>query len=1232
MPDKLLDRLLRETNLSLEQYKAKRIALDADPRPPQPGDVYQLPIPSEIDIEWVVAEASNDRLFLLPADGNSLAGNRDLTTQHAVTPGSFVVRCGFGIWAPTAMFKSRFRTEVLPPADREALRQHLLRVRDGTVGRTEAADEIEADPEYDDWLVEVDRAIRALEATVNAGEISDSTLQDPQAPPSESTAARASPRRTPDPWGRDTGIIGVPKRLIEVDLPIARISAHDWREKSIRRDHISNLHIWWARRPLGACRAVICAALWPDPADPHCPQSFRDEAARHLVAFARQVNSARITQEKETLHKTASRESLARWEVFAKNHPPLDPDNLDHQNILRFALLDFIADFANWDNSTVPAYLDTSRALTQAAHEALGGEPGTRPLVADPFAGGGSIPLEALRVGADAFASDLNPVAVLLNKVLLEYIPKYGQRLADEVRKWGQWIKEQAEKELAEFYPKDPDGATPIAYLWARTIHCDNPNCGAEVPLIRSLWLARKSNKSAAMKILPNPTAKRVDFEILDDAKMQDVTEGTVKRGSATCPCCSYITPVKSVREQLKKRRGGAADARLYCVVTMNPKGQGRSYRLPTDRDRYIVAMAATELEKRKKSHTGPLSLVPDEPLDLRGIRHTGAMIYGINSWGDLFTPRQLLALTTLNRFVVEVGKNLAGEKPDGLAEAVQTCLGAAVDRQADFQSSLVTWTAGGEFLGHTFTRKAIPFVWDFAEGNPWADAYGHWDGAVNRVASVPTACRGLAQAGHVEIASAAAHPLPNASIHALVTDPPHYDAVPYAYLSDFFYVWMRRSIGNIHPVLLKGEQVPKDTEIVVDRTHELSNSTHDIAFYERELTKAFSEGRRILRPDGVAVIVIASKTTASWETILQAVVDAEWTITGSWPIDTEREAQALAQGQARLAWSLHFVCRPRTTNEVGDWRDVLLELPQRIHEWMPRLVGEGVVGAHAIYACLGPALEIFSRYGRVDRATGESVTLKEYLEHVWASVSKEALSTIFRDADPSGLEPDARLTAMWLWMLGNAKGKEGRANRVIAKPNEPNNFIVGEDESEEVDDEDKRANGKTEKSNGSGFFMEFDAARKIAQGVGINLEESRSIAEVKGKTARLLPVRERTEHLFGKDKKTDTKPGKRNQMQQSLFELLEEAERDVAESIIEMKGSPLGTTILDRLHQAMILFGAQQGEWLNRFLMEDGVAKDPRFWKLAQALATLYPRGTDEHRWVDGVLAKKKGLRLEQQ
>ena len=301
-------------------------------------------------------------------------------------------------------------------------------------------------------------------------------------------------------------------------------------------------------------------------------------------------------------------ESFPRF-LQAKQFPKL----LDDNHRLRQALLDFIADFANWDNSTVQAYLETSRTLTQAAHESLGGVPGTRPLVVDPFAGGGSIPLEALRVGADAFASDLNPIPVLLNKVALEYIPKYGQRLADEVRKWGSWINGEAEKELAEFYPNDPDGSTLIAYLWARTIQCEGPSCGAEVPLIQSLWLAKKANRSVALQLVRSAQGKRVDFNIIvkqgdtwadqanSNTKVENpILDGTVKRGSATCSCCGYTTPVASVRRQLGTRRGGSNDGRLLCGVTQSSNETGVTYRLPLPVDLRAFENAKRRLEAKK--------------------------------------------------------------------------------------------------------------------------------------------------------------------------------------------------------------------------------------------------------------------------------------------------------------------------------------------------------------------------------------------------------------------------------------------------------------------------------------------------------------------------------------------------------------------------------------------------------------------------------------------------------
>lgn len=741
----------------------------------------------------------------------------------------------------------------------------------------------------------------------------------------------------------------LPKRLIEVDLPIKRISEHARREKNIRHGHISTLHIWWARRPLAACRAVLCAALWPDPADPLCPDSFRQTARQWMTKWS------------SVYLKSLGRESYERFIGFQN-----DPAKLDDNEQLRYALLDFIADFANWDNSTVEEYLETSRTLTQSAHNALSGTSGSRPLVVDPFAGGGSIPLEALRVGADVFASDLNPVAVLLNKVVLEYIPRYGKRLAGQVREWGDWINNQAETELAEFYPNDSDGGTPISYLWARTIQCEGPNCGAEVPLIRSLWLAKKSNRTVALQLVPNLKAKRVDFRILtmsngtwsdQDNAREKVNnpsfEGTVKRGSATCLCCGYTTPVSKVREQLKKRRGGTDDARLMCVLVLSRDGGTRAFRLPTQQDVAAEAKAKTQLERLEREHKEPLSFVPDEQISLNEIRRINVPIYGMMRWGELFSPRQRLALAVLTRLVGEVGDRVSARDGDDFARALQAGLGCVLSKVLDRNTALARWEPNVQCSQQVFGRQAIAMVWDFGEASLLVDCAGSWpsllkvwlDGLVNITDALAGSLVG--NSATIETANAAAHPLPDDSADAVVTDPPYYDAVPYAHLSDFFYVWQRRHLAKVFPNLFSTVVAPKDAEIVVDRPHVLSTSTHDIAFYERQLTLAFADGRRVVRPNGLGIIVFASKTTASWEAILNAIVEGGWVITGSWPIDTEMETRMNARGTATLASSVHIVVRPRQKESigihgVGDWRDVLQELPRRIHAWMPRLAQEG--------------------------------------------------------------------------------------------------------------------------------------------------------------------------------------------------------------------------------------------------------------------------------------------------
>ena len=471
------------------------------------------------------------------------------------------------------------------------------------------------------------------------------------------------------------------KRLAEVDFPIAVVSKHAAREKSIRHGHPSTLHLWWARRPLASSRAVLLALLLPDPCDACCPETFKRQAQEILSAV---------------------------------RQPPESDEEL------RKALLWFIGAFANWDMAAHPTYLQVGRSLVQAAY----GE--EAPLVVDPFAGGGSIPLEALRLGCEAFASDLNPVACLILKVMLEDIPRYGPKLADELRRVGGEIKAAAEKELADHYPPDPDGATPIAYLWARTVRCEAPNCGAEIPLMRSFWLCKKARRKRALRARRRRgegESPWVEFEIFEPGAGTDVRAGTVARAKAACVCCGSALPPQRVRAQLAAQRGGAdvvfdevgrrtGGAFLLAVVTIKPGEKGRHYRLPTDRDyeavrraQERVARLLAEWERGDRQEPCP---VPDELISLNEVRRISVPIYGMRSWGDLFTARQKAALVELVRLV----RRHESSTPSALLLAL------SVSRFADIANSLCQWENTKHQVRHLFTRQSVPMLWDFAEAS----------------------------------------------------------------------------------------------------------------------------------------------------------------------------------------------------------------------------------------------------------------------------------------------------------------------------------------------------------------------------------------------------------------------------------------------------------------------------------------------------------------------------------
>lgn len=981
------------------------------------------------------------------------------------------------------------------------------------------------------------------------------------------------------------------KRLAEVDFPIAEVSRHAAREKFIRYGHPSTLHLWWARRPLASSRAVLLALLLPDPFDPLCPEEFKVRARELLLG----------------MHGRAS-----GWD------PAVETDEG-----LRRILLKFIADFANWDNSARAEYVETGRGLVRAAH------PAEMPLVVDPFAGGGSIPLEALRLGCEAFASDLNPVACLILKVMLEDIPRHGPGLADELRKAGAEVKARAEKELSDLYPMDPDNATPIAYLWARTVRCEAPNCGGEIPLMRSMWLCRKPKRRWALRpkvVQARGVAPSVRFEIFEPTSDREVAGGTVTRARATCVCCGAVLPPERVRSQLSAQRGGAdsvfdeggnrvGGARLTAVVTLRSGQRGRHYRLPTDADYAAVRLAqqriASILDEWEDSVMLGLCPVPNESLPPIGTLGFRVQRYGMLRWGDLFTARQKVAL-------VESGRLVRGS----VGTVVEALLAMALDRCADYWSSLCSWHLTGEKVNHTYGRQALPMIWDFTEVNPWSTSSGNWDGAIQWGARVVNhSADALRQAGQIQLADAANHPLPHQSSEVWFTDPPYYDAVPYADLSDFFLVWLKRALPN-HPLLGDPFQPdnplsPKKYEVVQDETKQDDGRPKDRDWFEEKMADAFAEGRRVLRDDGIGSVVFAHKTTAGWEALLSGMIRGGWTITGSWPIATEMASRLRARESAALATSVHLICRPRPEDApVGDWAEVLRELPERVGDWMHRLQGEGVRGADLVFACVGPALEVYSRYSRVETAEGRAVGLPEYLEKVWEVVGREALEQVLGTAEArarngvaGALEEDARLTALFLWTLQS---------------------------TDENDLPSKRARGGetgTSRRRASGYSLPFDVTRRFAQPLGIHLDdwESRIIKTEKG-VVRLLPVTERGKQLFGDSgaRALADEIGLEAEFspQLSLFPegpppvrgRARRRGRPAARSTSGELVARHGATTLDRVHAAMLLQSSGRSQAL-RNLLQAEYERGPDFLRLANALTALYPRGSEEKRLLDAML-----------
>ncbi|MBM4467700.1 MAG: DUF1156 domain-containing protein, partial [Chloroflexi bacterium] len=758
------------------------------------------------------------------------------------------------------------------------------------------------------------------------------------------------------------------RRLIEEAFPLKKVSEDSKHEKNVRHGHISTLHIWPARRPLAACRAAIIAALLPDPGDP---------------------------QERENLCRRIA--NITHWGT--ENGPDLE-------------------------------------FFRQEIRKAYGGR---APKVLDMFAGGGAIPLEAMRLGCDVTAIDYNPVAWFILKCTLEYpqrlagkkwpLPKsqvsslksqvpgsqpeshqlelrgaeLGESqgdLAAHVRWWGNWVLEHARQDLAPYYPT-VNGQPTVAYLWARTVPCPDPACKATVPLLETLWLCKKDNKRRALRLVSDKAKRRVNFEVWTPGPKDEVPPGTMAGAKSRCPVCGVNLTPAYIKEC---GYTGTLGAQLTAVVV--DTGHRKEYRLPTSDEFQVIIEAETALPAALEQM--PYGL-PNESLPGKE-RHraVGSQLpdYGFKTWADLFSPRQLLALTTFAKWTLAARLEMRRlGYPGEWVESVVAYLAAVLDKCADYGSTLARWENGGEFIAPTFQRFALQMLWDYAEPNQLESTSGSYKNHLEWVTRFLEHCALIPKTSQVIAkCQSATEPL-GEEVEAIVTDPPYYDAIPYADISDFFYVWLRRTVGYQYPQLFDALLTPKCDELVQHRRNAVAGHK-DKADYEAGMADAFCRAWEVLTPDGCMVVVFAHKDPDAWETLVAAMIQAGFTVTASWPIDTERSARTRAHGSAALASSIWLVCRKRQEDAgVGRYAQVKRQMQERITERLRYFWDQGISGPDFVWAAVGPALEPYSQYREVKRMDGSPFTVSEFLREVRRQVTDFALSRILGGVSTEGLD-----------------------------------------------------------------------------------------------------------------------------------------------------------------------------------------------------------------------------------
>lgn len=778
--------------------------------------------------------------------------------------------------------------------------------------------------------------------------------------------------------------------MIEDYIPVKEISKACVREKlgghHLSRGQIRNLHIWWARRPLAASRAAVYATFAP---------------------------------------------------------PVASPDQ-------RRALPDFFAELCDYKGPVLPrtAALNDAEAVVSTAADGL------RPRVLDLFAGGGAIPLEALRLGAEAVAVDLNPVAHLIQRCTLEFPQRYGARLRDAVETWGKKVIDDTRAEVGDLYPdiiveapaedrqqglgfgkkKSAGSRTlrPIAWLWTRTIPSTARGYEqGQVPLVRQTWLSYGAGSYVALRPVVDRQALTVRYELVTSsagnaagaiAEWGFDPDGDSARGATTCP---YSGATVTADDAKAAGKAGTMGHQLMAVAAVEPQKRGKVFLAA---EGATVPQSESEILVRVQRLAHEIgTTVPDEPLPEK---LTGGMcsIYGLDTFDKLFTPRQKLTLLTLCKHVRLAHATLKEQSGDpDFAAAVAAYLGLLVGRVADRSSTLCRWDNTRSQTQNTFARQALPMVWDFSEANPFGGGSGDARNQLDYILEVLDHTVAVAPGRPATVIHGRAQrlSLPDASLDAVITDPPYYDNISYADLSDFFYVWHKRALAPAFPGLYAAPLTPKKQEAVAAvQRHGKGKAGKEAAsaFYEAQMAAAFAECHRVLKPGAPLVVVYAHKTTLGWSTLVDALRGAGFMVTEAWPLATEMPDRVGQMDTASLASSIFLVARRREEGGVGDYsRDVRPELNRLIPARVRALMAAGITGADLVIASVGAGLRPFTRFDSVELGSGEVLPTSRLLDEIQRDVLECILSEVFQ-VDRSGvgrIDRQSRFYVLALYQFG---------------------------------------------------------------------------------------------------------------------------------------------------------------------------------------------------------------------